>query len=60
MLMSILAVAVPIYAAALYMSYRSAADRLEAGAERDADEHASRLAAEHGRHLEQCVRRVEQ
>ena len=36
----------PIYAAALYMSYRSAAERLEIGAERDADELASRLAAE--------------
>src|SRR5262245_21713595 len=42
----ILAVAVPIYAAAMYMSYRSAAERLEQGAERDADELAARLAAE--------------
>ena len=42
----ILAVAVPIYAAAMYMSYRSAAERLEQGAERDADELATRLAAE--------------
>jgi sigma-B regulation protein RsbU (phosphoserine phosphatase) len=42
----ILAVAVPIYAAAMYMSYRSAAERLEAGAESDADQLAARLAAD--------------
>src|SRR6185503_2595492 len=51
----ILAVAVPIYAAAMYMSYRSAAERLEEGAERDADELATRLAAE----LDAVIRPIE-
>src|SRR5262245_21162964 len=41
----ILAVTVPIYAAALYMSYEASARRLEVGAQRDADELAARLAA---------------
>ena len=47
--------AVPIYAAAMYMSYRSAAERLEEGAERDADELATRLAAE----LDAVIRPIE-
>jgi sigma-B regulation protein RsbU (phosphoserine phosphatase) len=51
----ILAVVVPIYAAAMYMSYRSAAERLEVGAERDADELAARLAAE----LDAVIRPIE-
>ena len=42
----ILAVAVPIYAAAMVLSYRTAAERLEEGAERDADQLAARLAAD--------------
>ena len=42
----VLAVTVPIYAAALYMSYQATAERLEAGAARDADELAARLAAD--------------
>ena len=41
----VLVVTIPIYAAALYMSYHAAAQRLEAGAARDADELATRLAA---------------
>src|SRR5512138_341487 len=41
----VLAVTVPIYAAALYTSYHASAQRLEAGAARDADELAARLAA---------------
>ena len=45
MLFWILAVAVPIYAGALYMSYQDTAARLEAGAQRDADGLAARLAA---------------
>ena len=45
MLFWILAVTIPIYAGALYMSYQATAQRLEAGAERDADELAARLAA---------------
>ena len=45
MLFWVLAVTVPIYAAALYMSYHATAQRLEAGAARDADELAARLAA---------------
>jgi sigma-B regulation protein RsbU (phosphoserine phosphatase) len=45
MLCWILAVTAPIYAGALYMSYQATANRLEAGAERDADELAARLAA---------------
>lgn len=45
MLGSILAVSIPIYAGALYLSYQSTAQRLEADAERDADELAGRLAA---------------
>ena len=47
--------AVPIYAAAMYMSYRSAAERLEQGAERDADELATRLAAD----LDAVIRPIE-
>lgn len=45
MLCWILAVTIPIYAGALYMSYQATARRLEAGAERDADQLAGRLAA---------------
>ena len=45
MLFWVLSVTVPIYAAALYMSYHATAERLEAGAARDADELAARLAA---------------
>lgn len=45
MLFWILAVTMPIYAGALYMSYQATAQRLEAGAERDADRLAARLAA---------------
>lgn len=40
----ILAVTVPIYAAALFMSYDASARRLEVEAQRDADELAARLA----------------
>ena len=39
-----LAVTVPIYAAAMFMSYEASARRLEMAAERDADELAARLA----------------
>jgi len=46
MLFWILAVTMPIYLAALYMSYQATADRLEQGAARDADGLAARLAAE--------------
>lgn len=45
MLFWILAVAVPIYAGALYISYQDTARRLEAGAQHDADAMAARLAA---------------
>jgi sigma-B regulation protein RsbU (phosphoserine phosphatase) len=45
MLFWVLLVTAPIYAAALYVSYHSTAQRLEAGAARDADELAARLAA---------------
>jgi hypothetical protein len=45
MLFWILAVVMPIYAGALYMSYQATAQRLEGGAERDADDLAARLAA---------------
>jgi len=41
----ILAVTIPIYAGATYLSSRSTADRLEADAERDASDLAARLAA---------------
>ncbi|HEU4531875.1 MAG TPA: SpoIIE family protein phosphatase, partial [Steroidobacteraceae bacterium] len=41
----VLAVTVPIYAAALFMSYEASARRLEAAAKRDSDELAARLAA---------------
>jgi sigma-B regulation protein RsbU (phosphoserine phosphatase) len=41
----VLLVTVPIYAAVLYSSYQSAAKRLEAGAARDADELATRVAS---------------
>jgi sigma-B regulation protein RsbU (phosphoserine phosphatase) len=43
MLFWIVAVTLPIYAAALYMSYEATARRLEAGAQRDVDELTSRL-----------------
>jgi len=55
MLLFVLAVAVPIYSAALYMSYRSAATRLERQAENDADEVAARLAAQ----LDAVIRPIE-
>ena len=42
----VLAVTVPIYATALYMSYHATAERLEANAARDADDLAARLAAD--------------
>ena len=45
MLCWILAVSMPIYAGALYLSYQTTAHRLEADAERGADELAGRLAA---------------
>ena len=45
LLFSILLVAIPIYAGALYMSYQATQSRLEDRAERDADELAARLAA---------------
>jgi sigma-B regulation protein RsbU (phosphoserine phosphatase) len=45
MLFWIIAVTIPIYAAALYMSYDATARSLEAGAERDVDELAARLAS---------------
>ena len=45
MLFWVLAVTVPIYAAALYMSYHATAERLESNAARDADDLAARLAA---------------
>jgi sigma-B regulation protein RsbU (phosphoserine phosphatase) len=45
MLFWILAVTIPIYAGALYLTYQTTARRIEAGAERDADELAGRLAA---------------
>jgi sigma-B regulation protein RsbU (phosphoserine phosphatase) len=45
MLFYILAVTVPIYAAALYMSYHATEQRLKIEAERGADELAARLAA---------------
>jgi phosphoserine phosphatase RsbU/P len=45
MLFWIIAVTLPIYAAALYMSYQVTARRLEAGAERDVDALTSRLVA---------------
>src|SRR6266850_2439687 len=44
MLFWIIAVTIPIYATALYMSYEATARSLEAGAERDVDELAARLA----------------
>ena len=45
MLFWVLAVTLPIYAGALYLSYQATAQRLETGAARDADELAARLAA---------------
>lgn len=45
MLFWILLVAIPIYAVSSWMTYRAAADRLVAQAERDADELVARLAA---------------
>ncbi len=45
MLFWTLAVTVPIYAAALYLSYQATAHGLEVGAERDVDELAARLAS---------------
>jgi sigma-B regulation protein RsbU (phosphoserine phosphatase) len=55
MLCWVLAVTIPIYAAALYMSYQATAQRLEANAARDADELASQLASS----LDTVVRPVE-
>jgi sigma-B regulation protein RsbU (phosphoserine phosphatase) len=51
----ILAVTIPIYSAALYISYDATAHRLEKGAERDADALAARLAAE----LDAVIRPIE-
>ncbi len=45
MLFWTLAVTMPIYAGALYMSYQESARGLEAGAERDVDELAAQLAS---------------
>ena len=45
MLFWILAATMPIYSAALYMSYQATAERLENDAERDADQLAAQLAA---------------
>ena len=45
MLFWVLAVTIPIYGSALYISHQAADQRLEAGAERDADALAARLAA---------------
>ena len=55
MLFWVLGVTVPIYAAALYMSYQSTAQRLEANAARDADELATQLAS----NLDTVVRPIE-
>jgi len=55
MLFWVLAVTIPIYAAALYMSYQATAQRLEANAARDADELASHLAT----NLDTVVRPIE-
>jgi sigma-B regulation protein RsbU (phosphoserine phosphatase) len=55
MLFWVLVVTIPIYAAALSMSYRAAAERLEEGAARDADELAARLVAE----LDTVIRPIE-
>jgi len=55
MLFWILAVSIPIYAAALYMSYQATAQRLEAGAARDADELATQLASS----LDTVIRPIE-
>jgi sigma-B regulation protein RsbU (phosphoserine phosphatase) len=55
MLFYIVAVTMPIYAGALYMSYQATAERLEAGAERDVDELAARLAAK----LDAVIRPIE-
>ena len=55
MLFWALVVTVPIYAAALYMSYEATAQRLESNAARDADELASQLAAS----LDTVIRPIE-
>jgi hypothetical protein len=55
MLFWIVAVTMPIYAGALYMSYEVTARRLEVGAERDVDELAARLAAR----LDAVIRPIE-
>jgi sigma-B regulation protein RsbU (phosphoserine phosphatase) len=55
MLFWIIAVTMPIYAVALYMSYEVTARRLQAGAERDLDELAARLAAR----LDAVIRPIE-
>jgi len=54
-LLGVLAVTIPIYAGALYMSHEAGARRLEAGAERDADELAARLASE----MDTVIRQIE-
>jgi sigma-B regulation protein RsbU (phosphoserine phosphatase) len=51
----VLAVTIPIYAGALYMSRDTTARRLEAGAERDADQLAARLATE----MDGVIREIE-
>ena len=55
MLCWVLAVTIPIYAVALYMSYQATAQRLEDNAARDADELASHLASS----LDTVVRPIE-
>jgi sigma-B regulation protein RsbU (phosphoserine phosphatase) len=55
MLCWILAVTIPIYAGALFMSYQATAERLEADAARDADELAGRMAAS----LDAVIRPIE-
>ena len=55
MLFWVLGVTIPIYAAALYMSYQASAQRLEANAARDADRLASQLAS----NLDTVVRPIE-
>ncbi len=55
MLFWVLAVTLPIYAGALYLSYQATAQRLETDAARDADELAARLAAE----IDMVIRPIE-
>lgn len=55
LLFYVLAVTVPIYAGALYMSYQTTAERLEREAERDADQ----LAAEFASDIDAVIRPIE-